>query len=165
MRLLFLGTIFTLFCSGCGDSGESDGGALFPDQDVEQVTGPTISDNPIKSTQFFGTNGNLWKPAGDDHGAGAGNLVVLLSAEFTEQFDSCEIVKNTGEISQLRCINDQPWTHIPYSCFSNGDRQTWRADFPCGEAAQVRVTCREEKQEVTFTVGDENLGNLCTRFG
>ncbi len=124
-----------------------------------------VVENPIVSTQFFGQNGNLWKPAGDDHGAGAGNLVVLLSAEFTEEFDSCEVVHASGEVRQLICINDQPWTHTPFSCFSNGDRQTWRADFKCSEAAEVKVTCREEKQEIVFTVPDQVKHQVCSRFG
>ena len=124
-----------------------------------------ISNNPIVTTQFFGEGGNLYKPSSDPHGAGQGNMVVLLDASFTEEFDSCEIKLNTGETRQLTCINDQPWTQIPFSCFSNGNRQTWRADFKCGSVAEVKVTCREEKQEVIFTVPEAQRGNICTRFG
>lgn len=122
--------------------------------------------NPIaRSVQFFGQGGNLWKPVGDDHGAGAGNLVVLLDASFTKRFDSCEIVLNTGETRQLTCIDTVEWTHTPYSCFANGNRQHWRADFKCSSARAVEVVCRDFNQEITFTVPDEQKGHLCSRFG
>ena len=101
----------------------------------------------------------------DPEGAGRGNLVVLLAQKFTEQFDSCEVMLNTGETEQLLCINDQPWTQIPFSCFSNGNRQTWRANFSCHNMAEVSVVCKSPSQEVTFSVADEQKGNICTRFG
>lgn len=124
-----------------------------------------VEENPITDIQFFGQNGNLYKPRGDDHGAGGGNLVVLLSSQYTVEFERCEIRLRSGQVAQLRCINDQPWTQIPYSCFSNGNRQTWRADFKCSDVAEVSVTCREEKQEIVFTVPERQRGQVCSRFG
>ena len=121
--------------------------------------------NPIVSTQFFGRDGNLYKPVSDPDASGGGNMVVLLSSQFTEQFDSCEIPVRSGRKAQLTCINDQPWTQIPFSCFSNGNRQTWRASFGCSEVAEITVTCYQFNQEVVFTLPDESKFRVCTRFG
>ncbi|MCO6431967.1 MAG: hypothetical protein J5J00_14000 [Deltaproteobacteria bacterium] len=156
--VLFILTVSTLFAA-CGGGGGGDGSTSEPEG------GDFLTGNPIVSTQFFGESGNLYKPASDETSSGQGNLVVLLSSQFTTQFDSCEMRKANGEIAQLICINDQPWTHVPFSCFSNGGRQTWRANFRCNEAAEVRVVCRDLNQEVTFTVPDAALGHVCTRFG
>lgn len=149
-----------LTAAGC-----ADGGGDSTTGDGVPLAGDPAPTNPIASRQFFGEGGNLYKPVSDGHSSTPGNLVVLLSAQFTTQFDSCEARKNTGEVEQLICINDQPWTHVPYSCFSNGGRQTWRASFKCHEMAEVKVVCRDANQEVTFTVPDAQLGQICTRFG
>lgn len=131
----------------------------------ETAAAEIVEANPIVETQFFGQSGNIYKPESDPEASGDGNLVVLLSSQFTEQFDRCEIALNTGETKQLVCINNQPWTQIPFSCFSNGNRQTWRADFKCSSAAEVKVTCFEDNQEIIFTVPEAQRGQICSRFG
>jgi hypothetical protein len=151
---------FILFMSGCG-GGSSSGETTLEDSSLSEE----IPMNPIVVSQEFGVDGNLYKPRSDENASGEGNLVVLLSSRFTTQFDSCEIQKRSGELAQLFCLNSVPWTDVPYSCFSNGGRQTWRATFKCDEVAQVKVVCRDANQEVTFTVPDANKGNICTRFG
>ena len=150
MKNLILCLIIIVFMSACGSS--SSGGE-----------GET--DNPIVNTQFFGQNGNLYKPSADGHSSGAGNLVVLFDSSFTTRFDSCEIKLATGEVAQLLCIDYEEWTQTPFSCFSNGNRQTWRANFTCDKAGEVLVTCRDAMQEVVFTVPEEVRGHVCTRFG
>jgi len=159
-------TILFLFLSliACGSS--SDEEEIIDAITGEEMSEETMETNPIAmSTQFFGQNGNLWKPEADPTSAGAGLLVILLSASFTEQFDSCEITNNAGETVPLVCINDQPFTQIPFSCFSNGNRQTWRAPIPCEQVGAVRAICRSFNQEVTFTVPEAQRGQVCSRFG
>lgn len=163
MNFVLVG-VALLFVCGCGGS---DGSSSEDDSDLSDIEsgGESLTPAPVVVTEIFGQDGNLWKPSGDSHGAGAGNLVVLLSSKYTEQFDSCEVALNTGEVSQLICINDQPWTHTPFSCFSNGERQTWRAVFPCSDAAEVKVTCYSATEEVIFTVPETSRGWTCQRFG
>ncbi len=182
-------SVFLILClSACGGSSGSD--PITENVETETLaeevaveTAPAVEEtaeeaveefdpaesNPIVSTQFFGENGNIWKPAADEHSSGAGLLVVLLSGIFTEQFDSCEVRTRSGQTAQMLCVNDQPWTQRPYSCFSNPDangwRQTWRATFPCDQAGEVRVLCRSFNQEVTFTVPAAARGAVCSRFG
>ena len=151
---IFITLLFSITRVACGCSG---GGG--------EESEPLPS-NPIATSQEnFGENGNLYKPRSAEDSAGGGNLVVLLSPKFNVQFDSCEIVKRDGQVSPLICINDQPWTHVPFSCFSNGGRQTWRASFPCEEANKVLVVCRDFTQEVTFTFPEALRGQICTCFG
>ena len=149
--LILVLLIFTISCGGSSSS-DSDGSEF-------------LLDTTVKTTEFFGNEGNIYKPRADTNSPGPGNLVVLLSAKFTKQFDSCEVRTNTGETAQLICINDQPWTQTPFSCFSNGNRQTWRANFRCNEMGEVKVTCRLPDQEVIFTVPEEQRGQICNRFG
>jgi hypothetical protein len=156
--LILLPLCFIISCGG-GSGSEDD---LV---NAGEVLSEVIEDNPIVKTQFFGDGGNLYKPKADAHGAGAGNLVILADASFTRQFESCSIKLNTGEISQLYCINDQPWTQIPYSCFSNGNRQTWRANAKCEDVAEVKVTCKDLNQEIVFTVPEEVRNRICWRHG
>ncbi len=151
---------FLSLLSACGSSG-GDGSIDDPFGETPVSEAPNL----IVSTQFFGENGNIYKPQSDDKGAGQGNMVVLFSASFTTQFESCSIRKSNGEIAPLLCINDQPWTQIPFSCFSNGNRQTWRANFSCNEVGEVKVTCKDMNQEVVFTVPESARSFVCTRFG
>lgn len=152
-RLILILLLLTPSITACGGSSNDE-------VIVEEVTPePTIA----KSTQMFGQSGNLWKPAGDSHGGSPGSLVVLLSSQFTKQFDNCEVQTTDGQTAQLLCINDQEWTQIPFSCFTNGNRQTWRANFKCSNAAQVRVVCRDTTQEVTFTVDEARRNQVCSR--
>ena len=125
----------------------------------------TVTNEIVRSTQFFGQNGNLYKPVSDADSIGAGNLVVLFSSSFTRQFESCDIVAADGTRRGLTCIDDQPFTQIPFSCFSNGNRQTWRANFRCEDVGAILVTCLDFNQEITFTVPDGQQGSVCSRFG
>lgn len=156
MRLL-LSLLLLLTLMACGGSN---------DDSVDEATATTSSSSSLSSveTHYFGQNGNLWKPAGDEHGGSPGNLVVLFSAQFNNQFDSCQVTLVDGSTAQLICINDQPWTQVPYSCFTNGDRQTWRATFGCSHVAEVKVICHIGTAEYIFTVPDTYLGSVCSRF-
>lgn len=160
VSICFLGSLL-----GCGDSGGGDS-----ESDSFLESAPLDSEakavNPIASSvQYFGQGGNLYKPVSDEHASGGGNVVVLLDRQFTERFDTCEIPLVSGEMAHLECVDYVPWSHTPYSCFANGDRQHWRASFRCGSVAEIRVVCRDENQEVTFTVPEEQRGWVCTRFG
>lgn len=135
------------------------------DEELSTPVPEIVTPDPVvRSTDSFGERGNLWKPRADEHSPAPGNLVVLLSAEYSAQFDSCEVTLGNGTVAQLICINDQPWTQTPFSCFSNGNRQTWRGMFKCSEVAEVKVTCRRVGHEVVFSVPDSNRGQVCSRF-
>lgn len=169
MRHLLSSLFVLLLLAGCGSSSDDSTGdtELASDSDVagEAALDAPVVEEPAPERHYFGQNGNLWKPSGDDHGAGGGNLVVLFSSQFSEQFDSCEVATVSGEVAQLRCINDQPWTQIPYSCFSNGNRQTWRANFKCSHAADVFVTCYRDGRPTEFAAPDQWRNNVCSRIG
>ena len=153
MKNIIISLLLLVLMSACGSS--SSGGD----------SGNMETDNPIVERQLFGQNGNLYKPSADPKSSGAGNLVVLLGQQFTTRFNSCEIKLASGEVAQLLCIDNEDWTQVPFSCFSNGNRQTWRANFTCDKVAEVLVTCRDAMQEVVFTVPDELRGLVCNRFG
>ncbi|MCB0328384.1 MAG: hypothetical protein KDD70_01940 [Bdellovibrionales bacterium] len=142
-------------CGGGGGGGSSDDSAnALPEEDLRQ-----------QFVEYFGTEGNIWKPSSDPISSGAGNLVVLLSPKYTTRFDTCELTLIDGSTAQLLCIDFEEWTQIPFSCFSNGGRQTWRANFGCDDAALVEVTCRDATQEVVFTVDGPAVSAVCSRFG
>lgn len=175
--------IFTLFfvlsvtTLGCGDG--SDDTTFGPSNQEAEMdgdsSGDSVSDTETETetdtemetsqTFFFGEGGNLWKPEADPVSSGAGNLVVLFDSMFNPEFDGCQVKKTSGEVAPLICINDQPFTQIPFSCFSNGNRQTWRASFPCEEAAEVLVTCQLGSDSYVFTVSEAARGQVCSRFG
>ena len=125
----------------------------------------TVGNPLVTSTQLFGSGGNLYKPVSDADALGAGNLVVLFDSSFTNQFESCSIPLADGTTGNLSCIDDQPFTQIPFSCFSNGNRQTWRANFRCEAVGSVVVTCLDFNQEVIFTAPAGQTGAICSRFG
>ncbi len=148
--------LLALFIAACNSATTDDEGNIIDDPDT---------DNPIaKSTETFGVDGNLWKPSGDPTASSAGNLVILLSSKFRREFDSCEVPLKSGGVGQLNCAKTA-FSDIPFSCFTNGNRQTWRANFKCSDAAQVKVVCRDPNQEVTFTVPEGQRGWVCNRFG
>ncbi|MCC6931773.1 MAG: hypothetical protein IT292_00755 [Deltaproteobacteria bacterium] len=153
-----LSLLLALSLMACGSSGGDDEAT-----DTSSSSSSSSSSVAIE-THYFGQNGNLWKPAGDPHGGSPGNLVVLFSSQFQNQFDRCEVTLNTGEVSQLICINDQPWTQVPYSCFTNGDRQTWRASAKCSSMAEVKATCYSGVTQYVFTVVEANRHAVCSRF-
>lgn len=167
MRLFAL-LVVSLFTMACGSSGGNSGTTETPSADVaDPISDPVVEGKTF--VDYFGRDGNLWKPAGDDHGAGPGNLVILAGGKYSEQFDTCSVKKTDGTTVPLTCINNVPWTHIPYSCFGNPiggkDRQHWRADFRCGSAAAVEVICHLGLDTYVFQAPDGRLGEVCTRFG
>ncbi|MCB9030524.1 MAG: hypothetical protein H6619_05685 [Deltaproteobacteria bacterium] len=158
MRLISLFILSTLIAcgGGAGSTGlDSTSSSSASDPIVEKVV----------TRDYFGTDGNLYKPVSDLTASGAGNMVVLFSAKYTEQFDSCRVSKDDGTTADLICINDQEWTHIPFSCFANGNRQTWRANFKCSSVGEVVVTCLLGTDEYVFEAPNGQTGNVCTRFG
>ena len=162
---LLFGILLSLSLTACG--GGSGGGGGDSAQEVASAIADELiaEDTTRRATEIFGQNGNLYKPSGDETAAGAGNMVFLANPAYTEQFDNCEIQDTSGATVQLICINNQPWTMIPFSCFSNGNRQTWRAPFGCGEVAQVRIVCRRPGLEVTFQAPPGLEGAVCSRLG
>ena len=165
--LVVLMSLFLFSCGGSSNSSGSEDEVFAEESGTEEVVAEEsgLETESVVQIEYFGQDGNLYKPVSDETASGGGNMVVLLSSKYTEQFDSCEVLLTNGEIAQLICINDQPWTQIPYSCFSNGNRQTWRASFNCNEVAEIKITCRDGEDEYIFTVPDNALGHVCTRFG
>ena len=164
MKLTFL-VLSTLLLISCGSDSSSNEGTDegTPTEEQASSSSSSASADYQTFTYYFGQNGNLYKPAGDSHGGSPGNLVVLFSSAFSEQFDSCETVLNTGETAQLICINNQPWTQIPYSCFTNGNRQTWRANFKCSSVAEVKITCYKDSAQYVFTLPAGATNQVCSR--
>lgn len=162
LYLILLSALLLISCGSDSSSNEENNNDV-PDDQQSSASSSSSATDYTTSTYYFGQNGNLYKPAGDDHGGSPGNLVVLFSSQFSEQFDSCEIALNSGTTAQLICINDQPWTQIPYSCFTNGNRQTWRANFKCGSVAEVKVTCYQNSNKYVFTVPEGARNQICSR--
>ncbi len=154
--LMSLSFLIALSFSACGSS--SGGGE-------ESTDGGTNSLELIKSTQLFGQRGNLWKPRAEPKSSTAGLLVVLLGAEHTDRFDTCGIETIDGEFTLLDCNDRVPWSHEPFSCVANGNREHWRALFTCDQAAQVRVVCRNATEEVTFEAPGPAISAVCSRHG
>lgn len=155
IKIVTISILLGLFQTSCGGGSGSE-------NSTETIT----PSNPIaQSIQLFGQGGNIWKPEADAISSGAGNLVVLFDQQFSTRFDTCEVTLADGSIAPLICIDFEPWTQIPFSCFSNNNRQTWRAGFKCDAVTKVEVVCRDINQEVTFTVPDELKSFVCNRFG
>lgn len=146
--------------SGCSDSNEQ----------IVVIEEPTCP-NPIASEpQIFGQNGSIYKPSGDPEASGAGKVVVLLDPAFSSQFDECKIKTGSNTYESLTCINDAPWTQVPFSCFSNpvagrGLRQTWRSGLACEDIHRVEVICTDSCQSVTFKAPQGSLRKVCERLG
>ncbi|GEM_PF-2233115 len=177
-RIIILSAVMSLAACGSSDNntfidetgGNPEVATPDPSAQGDSIVDP-IAEGPIappagsKTTENFGNEGNLWKPSGDDHGAGAGNLVVIISSKYSKQFDSCSVPLRDGTTSSLVCINNVPWTHTPYSCFANGNRQHWRANFKCSDAAEIKATCRKGSETYVFTVEGGARANVCGRYG
>lgn len=151
--------LVTFFFLACGSSSDSD------NQTTDHSGSSTTVFGNADVTDTFGVDGNLYKPVSDESASGLGNLVVLLSSKYSTKFDTCKIRKNTGDIADLFCLDTVPWTQVPFSCFSNGNRQTWRANFKCSSVGEVRVLCQDSIQSVEFVAPNGATGNVCTRFG
>lgn len=149
-----------LFLSSCGGEDNNPAEATIS-TDSEIAAAPEI----VVTKDTFGVDGNLWKPKADPKGSTPNNVVVLFSAKYTERFDNCEIALKDGSTAQLYCQDNVPWTHVPYSCFANGNRQTWRTDFKCSSPSEVKVTCRLRGAEYEFSAPDGATGWTCNRFG
>ena len=167
MKYVYL--FFLLHFASCGDPELID---LFPHDTPTQVatitqtttpvptaTAIPILENPIVlAAENFkdGGGGNLWKPVSDT----TGNLVVVFSSKFKKKFKECFIVKNDNKKEFLFC-NDI------YKCFGNpdkgGERLHMRSSIKCNQAKEVKVTCYDDNQEVTFTVADNLKSKVCTR--
>lgn len=142
--------------SSCGGGGGGGG--------TEETTTPTTPQR-TQVTQFFGQNGNLWKPEAEPKSSTAGLLVVLLGPEHTDRFDNCRVEKIDGSVEDLDCNDRVEWSHIPFSCVANGGREHWRALFKCEEAAVARVICTNATEEYTFEAAGAGLGAVCARHG
>lgn len=163
-------TILVAGCSGSGDDvnvlGDPDGNGSAeegPSDVTDAIDEESGESNVIEDT--FGVDGNLYKPESDEASSGNGNLVILLGQKYTQQMETCSIPLRDGSTGVLICIDDQPWTQTPFSCFSNMNRQTWRAAFRCEEVGEIVVTCFIGEQEYRFTPPGGQVGNICTRFG
>lgn len=128
-----------IICLSCGSSESAPGNTVMFDD--------------------FGVDGNLYKPVSDATGAGGGNAVVLLSSKYTEEFDSCTLTLADGTAHNLICLK-AAFTQTPFSCFSNGNRQTWRAGVRCEEVAdQPIVQCELGDTSFVFS----STGSRCER--
>lgn len=106
------------------------------------------------------SGGTLWKPVAEGGGASfAHNPVFLAKSSYKKRFDSCEVTLKSGEKHQLTCIDDQSWTHTPYSCFANGDRQHWRFKHKCNKIKNVKIVCKLDCKTIIF----EAKGKTCDR--
>jgi hypothetical protein len=83
-------------------------------QDLEEDPIPPPDDIPAHELVF--KNGNLWKPQGDH----TGKLVVLLRADWPQP-----------AYVDVRA-RDGAWERMMFTGRSNGDRHTYRGNFPGG---------------------------------
>lgn len=172
MRLFSL-FIISLTLIACGSSSDNSDTFGTPSTDTPSADVADPVADPVAGgktfTDNFGSEGNLWKPAGDAHASGAGNLVIVIAGKYSTQFDSCSVKKADGTTAELTCVNNVPWTHHPFSCFANPigglDRQHWRANFECGSAASVEAICHLGLDTYVFQAPDGRFGEVCTRFG
>ncbi len=113
------------------------------------------------AVQYFGDGPgkNLWKPVSDT----SGNLVIVLASIWKKEFNQgCTIDKNDGTKEKLFCGGN-------LVCFGNpdssGPRLHLRTRIKCDKAAEVKVTCVEDKQTVIFTLKDKTkLKEVCKRW-
>lgn len=134
MRALTL--VLLIFSLGCGNNicRETSNGTIqcvpAPQPSSEPTSEPTplptpnLEMNPICS-QIMGTDGPgkfLWKPEGDHSGA----LVVLFPEEFRSPFNTVTVQRKTGQHENMN-----------FTGFSNGNRQTWRAQLRGGQYTGV----------------------------
>lgn len=114
---------------------------LEDDEDSDDVDGGEDSDgeNPdcsVGTNGVDGAGGFLWKPISE----GDGNLVILFPAEFDVPFRDVFVFATGGDIESGNFVG-----------FSNGNRQTWRFDFP-GSAYTGQVTVDDIGQECDWFV-------------
>lgn len=154
--------LFFSLCSLCVISCGSSGGG---GEGGETAFTEAATSTRTKIKQFFGQNGNLWKPEAEPKSSTAGLLVVLLGREHTNRFNRCRIEKVDGSVADLDCNDRVEWSHVPFSCVANGGREHWRALFTCEDAALVRVICTNPTEELTVEAAGVGLGAVCSRHG
>lgn len=136
---------------GCGEVKEIPDEIVIIDDNKPDAT-PTAQSNPLcEGVQDF-TDGTLWKPVSDGGGPEfSGNPVFLISNKFEKQFEKCAVELKDGTMHELRCIDNAPWTHTPFSCFSNGERQTWRVGVAAKSVKRdAKIYCEELTQTCVF---------------
>lgn len=139
---LTLTAFLLIVCLSCGGSGTTTEG-----------TGANLV------FEDFGIGGNLYKPVSDETGAGGGNVVVLFDSKFNQEFESCTLSLADGTAHNLSCLKAE-FTEVPFSCFSNGDRQTWRAGVRCEEVSDNPIVqCELAGTSYVF----ESTGTRCER--
>ena len=130
-------------------------GSATPRPSASATPNPGTS-NPVASgPQNFidGPNGNLWKPVSENNG----NLVVLFEPKWQRLFsEGCYVTLKNGSRERLFCGG-------ALNCFTNPNRMTLRSNVRCSQVAEVRVTCEEAKQTVTFTVPQNLRSQVCSR--
>lgn len=127
-----------------------------PSTPVPSIENPNVNG----AIQYFvdGGGGNLWKPVSDT----TGNLVIVLHSKWKKEFSGgCSVQKKDGKIETLFCGG-------PFKCFGNpdagGERLHMRSNIKCDKAKEVKVTCKEAKQTVVFTVKESaKLSQVCNR--
>ena len=166
MVKLIMKTILSLFSicalcffTACGSSGSDS------DSDSEPQSVATNEQLIAQLSDIFGVDGNLWKPKAEEGSSTSGLLVVLLSAKYTNRFDSCELEKIDGSIEYLDCNDRVEWSHEPFSCVANGGREHWRSLSTCDQAAQVRVVCRNATEVLTVEATGPAITSVCDRHG
>lgn len=104
-----------------------------------------INNEPIPTTYYesFNDGGNLWKPMSDTEGT----VVVLLDAKHSEPFDECRI---DGTKLDCRKWSDSAKKWLP-TCFTNGNRQTFRHNKTCDLVTEKVVTCKLGRDTYIFT--------------
>lgn len=118
------------------------------------ITEPDKTNPKCNSIQPF-SNGTVWKPLAEGGGAQySGNPVLLIDKSFVLQFKSCVIESKNSNSIPLTCLDSVQWTQTPFSCFSNGDRQTWRLDV---QATAIKnkalITCIDDNQVCNWQLG------------
>ncbi len=145
----------------CGSSSDVN---LSGEENESEGSTPTPAEEQIETrTEYFGEKGNLWKPRADENSSTSGLLVVLLSSEYTDVFDSCAVPLLDGTFGALDCNDRVEWSHHPFSCVANEGREHWRAYFTCDKAAMVQVICRNATQRVTFEAKGAGISATCSR--
>jgi hypothetical protein len=159
LKIIVIGLIMLGIGCGIGDgNGNPD---PEPTPSINPTPQPSLTpENPlVGTTQYFGENGNLWKPVSDT----TGNMVIVLDPKWVKLFTyGCKVKLKNGKKDTLFC-NEQ------FKCYGNPyqgkDRMHLRGNFKCSEYDKIEVFCEEEKQTVLFSVKPKDLNKVCNRFG
>ena len=153
-RLKKYGVLLVICLSilGCGEIDEIPEIPVINEKPDEK---PETKSNPLCNEVEDFENGTLYKPVADGGGSTySGNPVFLISNKFERQFARCEVELKDGRLEALDCVDNVPWTQTPFSCFSNGNRQTWRLKLPASRIKnKAKITCYEKNQACTWQLG------------